>query len=284
MEGRAWAPGAGTVLNALATRRGCAFAIDEGITAHVTLEPEPGVTGSVADTPEADTALIEACVERTLERFGDDDLGGTVRTESELPMASGLKSSSAAANATVLATLAALDRRGSVDRTELARLGVAAARETGVTVTGAFDDATASMLGGVTLTDNDEDRLLDHERFEYDVAVYTPPERAYSADADLERCERIAPVARTVERLAREGAYGRAMIINGFGYAAALGMSTERMLEALPDITGVSLSGTGPSTVAVGTAEEIDRTLATWRDAPGRAWRTTTQNDGARII
>jgi hypothetical protein len=37
---------------------------------------------------------------------------------------------------------------------DAARLGVRAAREVGVTVTGAFDDASASMLGGVTVTDN----------------------------------------------------------------------------------------------------------------------------------
>jgi len=56
--------------------------------------------------------LIETCVEYVVDAHGPDDVGGTVRTESDVQMASGLKSS-AAANATVLATLDAL---GKTDR------------------------------------------------------------------------------------------------------------------------------------------------------------------------
>jgi len=51
-----------------------------------------------------------------------------------------------------------------------------AARDVGVTATGAFDDASASMLGGVTITDdNDDDELLSREEVDWDVMpVWTP--------------------------------------------------------------------------------------------------------------
>ena len=63
MEGSARAPAAGTVLNALATGRGSAFAIDEYTTAAVTLSTErEDVTGDVAGAPDADTRLVERCV------------------------------------------------------------------------------------------------------------------------------------------------------------------------------------------------------------------------------
>ncbi len=202
MDGRAAAPGAGTVVNALATGRGSAFALDLETTATVRLDPDAdAVSGAIAGAPDGDTTLIERCVERCVDRYGTGE-GGTVETASDVPTAAGLKSSSAAANATVLATLSALgleaanDPDADVSKTEACRVGVRAARDAGVTVTGAFDDASASMLGGVTVTDNAGDELLAHEEpFASHALVWTPPERAYSADADAAACERVAPMA-----------------------------------------------------------------------------------------
>ena len=280
MEGTAAAPAAGTVLNALATGRGSAFAIDLYTRATVELRDAAGVEGAVAGLEDADTRLIERCVAAVTERFGDGQ-GGRVRTESEVPVAAGLKSSSAAANAAVLATLDALDALDAVSREAAARIGVEAAREAGVTVTGAFDDASASMLGGATVTDNDSDELLDRAEPDWAVLVWTPPERAYSADADVAACRRIAPVARLVEELALDGAYGRAMTVNGLAFCAALGFSPEPIVEALPDAAGVSLSGTGPSFTAVGDPDDLAAVRGRWRDRAGELRMTRTQQQGA---
>ncbi|UPW00499.1 shikimate kinase [Halorussus gelatinilyticus] len=292
MDGRASAPAAGTILNALACGKGSAFAIDAETTATVELDSSGSFDAEVADAPDADTTLIERCVELAVaeyaaeagERGGDpaELSGGYVRTESEVPMAAGLKSSSAAANATVLAALDALGVAEEVSHEEACRLGVDAARDAGVTVTGAFDDASASMLGGATVTDNRRDELLAREPVEWDVAVWTPPEQAYSADADVDRCRRVAPVAELVADLALDGRYGEAMTVNGFAFAAALGFSADPMLDALPDADGVSLSGTGPSFVAVGERAVVEQVREHWSEREGTTWLTTTQNDGAR--
>lgn len=279
MNGRAIAPAAGTVLNALATGIGSAFAIDSEITATVQLTPEGSVTGEIAGAPDADTRLIERCVELVVERFGDDQ-GGTVQTKGEIPMAAGLKSSSAAANATVLATLDALD--ASYPREDAARLGVEAARKVGVTVTGAFDDASASMLGGLTITDNTRDELIDHETVDWDVLVWTPNERAFSTDADVERCETIAPMADLVADLAMAGDYGRAMTVNGLAYCAALEFPTEPLVAAMTDTDGVTLSGTGPSFIAVGDRSALEGVQERWNTYEGNTWLTTTRTDGAQ--
>lgn len=279
MNGRATAPAAGTILNALATGTGSAFAIDGEITATVRLTTDGPVTGEIADKPDADTRLIERCVELVVERFGDGE-GGTVRTTSEIPLAAGLKSSSAAANAAVLATLEALET--SCPRDDAARLGVEAARDAGVTVTGAFDDASASMLGGVTITDNTHDELLHHETVDWDVLVWTPNERAFSTDADVGRCETIAPMADLVADLAMAGDYGRAMTVNGLAYCAALEFPTEPLVAAMTDADGVSLSGTGPSFVAVGDRSPLEEVQERWNTYEGNTWLTTTRTDGAR--
>ena len=283
MEATATAPAAGTIINALATDTGAAFAIEEYTTATVRLGGST-VTGEVAGEDEADTTLIERCLERVTTRFGDGQ-GGHVRTESEVPMAAGLKSSSAAANATVLATLTALGvDRETVSRETAARIGVAAARDAGVTVTGAFDDASASMLGGVTVTDNAEDALVAHAERSWDVLVWTPPERAYSAAADRERCRRVAGPVETATELAKEGAFARAMTVNGLAYCAALEYPTEPLVEAMDEAAGVSLSGTGPSVTAVGDREALEPVAERWRDRPGRTWLTETQTAGAEVV
>jgi len=286
--GRAVAPGAGTVVNALATGRGSAFALDVETTASVRLTPDGGVDGEIADTPDGDTSLIERCVETVVERFGDGH-GGRVRTTSAVPTAAGLKSSSAAANATVLATLAALDvsvggdeEDGDIPAVEACRLGVDAAREAGVTVTGAFDDASASMLGGVTVTDNERDVLLDRMGFDREAVVWTPPERAYSADTDTAACERVAPMATHAVELALAGNVETAMTVNGLAFSAALDYSTAPAVEAMPHCGGVSLSGTGPSVVAVG--DHLDRVADAWRDREGTVRQTTTRDTGARVV
>jgi shikimate kinase len=284
MDGQARAPAAGTVLNALATGTGSAFAIDAYTTATVELtNPADDVTGEVAEDPDADTALIEGCVRAVTERFGSGE-GGTVRTESEVPMAAGLKSSSAAANATVLATLSALDAADEIARTDACRIGVDAAREAGVTVTGAFDDASASMLGGVTVTDNDEDVLRAREERDWAVLVWTPPERAYSADADVERCRQVAPMAELVADLALDGEFGRAMTVNGLAFCAALGFDADPIVEAMDAVHGVSLSGTGPSFIAVGDRAALERIEEKWATREGSTWLTTTQQAGASVL
>lgn len=281
MNGRAAAPAAGTILNALATGTGSAFAIGPEIAAVVSLG-DGSVRGTVTGVEDADTRLIERCVELVTTRFGDGE-GGTVRTDSEVPLAAGLKSSSAAANATVLATLSALGKSDELSRIEATRLGVEAARDVGVTVTGAFDDASASMLGGVTVTDNEHDELLHRETREWDVLVWTPPEQAFSSDAPVERCRRVAPVAELVGELALDGAFERAMTVNGFVFCGVLGYSVDPLIEAVPDVAGVSLSGTGPSFTAVGQTEALSRVKDRWDERPGTTLLTTTQQEGAYI-
>ena len=305
MNGVATAPGAGTVLNALATGRGSAFAIDVETTATVELSADAAtVTGEIAGAPDADTRLIERCVECVVDRFGDGE-GGTVATDSEVPMAAGLKSSSAAANATVLATLDALgvdtvsgdgvaDGARATDADNLAagdaitkldacRIGVGAARDVGVTITGAFDDAAASMLGGVVVTDNTADELLAHETRIWDVLVWTPPERAYSADADVDRCGNVAEMADLVAELALDGRFGEAMTVNGLAYSAALDFDTDPAVEAMPHCHGVSLSGTGPSVVAVGDRDSLETVRERWAARDGTLIETTTRQTGATI-
>jgi shikimate kinase len=281
-EGHACASGAGTIINAIATWKGAAFGIDLKTFAKVKLsENEIGVSGSIEETPEGDARLIERCVELVLERFGLE-LGGTVRTRSEIPLAGGLKSSSAAANASVLATLRAVGK--TLPPLESVKLGVRAAKEVGVTVTGAFDDACASFLGGIVVTDNRNMELIRREETESKVLIFAPSRKAYSADTDVKRSRLIAQYVEIAYGLALEGDYESAMTLNGFLYCGALGFDTEYMLLALEcGVKGVSLSGTGPSYAALVKDDQIKELKSAWESCgmEGRVIETTINNRDA---
>jgi len=273
LKGYASANGAATILNAVATWKGSAFGIGLKTCAEVELDDSGCVKG---DVPGVDTCLIEHCVELVLRRLGCT-YGATVRTWSEIPVASGLKSSSTAANAVILATLDALDE--DMDLIEAAKIGVIAARNVGVTITGALDDALASMLGGVVVTDNREMRLLKREELLSDVLLLVPDRKLLSADTDVKRSRLIAPLADVAFELAMRGDYDRAMILNGFAYCVALGLSTEPLLKALEaGAKGVSLSGTGPAYAALVGREQQDTLDAAWRLLGGRVIRTKANN------
>lgn len=278
-RGRASACGAATVINAIAMWKGSAFAIDLHTHAEVRLsEDQRGVEGEIEGG--GDTGLIELCVEKVLEAT-DKRMGGRVRTWTEIPMASGLKSSSAAANATVLATLDALGVEMSI--LDAVEIGVSAARESGVTITGAYDDACASALGGLVFTDNRETRLITRREIEHDVLVFVPDQQAFSADTDVEGSRAIAPLVEVAWDVALDGDYMRGMTLNGFLYCGALEYSARPMMSALQrGVRGVSLSGTGPSYVAIGPQDILGEVEDAWKEYEGRIIKTKTNNIGAR--
>jgi shikimate kinase len=273
MKGYAWACGAATILNAVATWKGAAFGIDLKTRAEVELNNSGLIRG---DVPGVDTSLIERSVQMVQEHLGYG-YGAVVRTSSEIPVAGGLKSSSTAANAAVLATLDALQEE--MDLIEAAKIGVAAARAVGVTITGALDDALASMLGGVVVTDNRSMQILRREELSDPVMLLVPEKKLFSRDTDVSRSRLIAPLADVAFDLAMRGDYYRAMTLNGLAYCAALRLPAEPMLLALEaGAKGVSLSGTGPAYAAIIDEDKMDGLESAWKPLGGRVIRTKANN------
>ncbi len=272
--------GAGTVINAIATLKGSAFAINLKTCAEVEIV-NSGIECEIADDPTANTSLIAECARLVVERFAPN-VGVHVTTKSEIPIASGLKSSSAAANATVLGLVEALGIE--IAPLEIVKLGVLAARRAGVTITGAFDDACASFFGGLVLTDNERDVLLKRVELNADVLVYVPREKAYSAKANVARAKLLAPWVDMAYQLASEGAYEKAMILNGLLYCSAFGFSTEPVISALAaGARAVSLSGTGPAYIALVDRSSSRAVKNEWEQLEGLIIETKTSNKGAQI-
>jgi shikimate kinase len=276
--GYAYAYGAGTIINAISTWKGAAFGIDLKTEAEVVLTDDKKITGYIEEG--ADTKLIERCVFLTLSRFGSKS-GAKVSTKSQIPIASGLKSSSAAANATVLATLDALGEK--LEPMEAIKIGVQAALDSKVTITGAFDDACASMLGGFVITDNKNKELIKREERASEVLILAPEKKVFSSGTNVMRSRLIGKWVEMAYREAVAGNYEKAMTLNGFLYCAALGFSTEPMMAALElGIEGVSLSGTGPAYTALGSPELLDKLEPVWERIGANVIRTKVNNKGGK--
>ena len=278
-SGYAYAYGAGTIINAISTWKGAAFGIELKTEAEVVLNDSKNIQGYMEEG--GDTRLIERCVELTLLHFGSTS-GAKVATMSEIPIASGLKSSSAAANAVVLATLDALGEK--LEPLDAVKIGVQAAIEAKVTITGAFDDACASMLGGFVITDNKRKELINRVERDSEVLILAPDKKVFSSDTNVARSRLIGRWVELAYNEAIDGNFEKAMTLNGFLYCAALGFSTEPMMAALEvGIEGVSLSGTGPAYTALGSPELLDELEPVWRGIGGKVIRTKVNNSGGRI-
>ncbi len=277
--GYAYAFGAGTIINAIAIWKGAAFGIELKTEAEVVLTDSKKIQGYMEEG--GDTTLIERAVELTLKHFSTTS-GAKVATKSEIPIASGLKSSSAAANAAVLATLDALGEK--LEPIESIKIGVQAALDAGVTITGAFDDACASMLGGFVITDNKKMELISRVERDSQVLVLAPEKKVFSSATNVGRSRLMGRWVEMAYKEAVSGNYEKAMTLNGFLYCAALGFSTEPIMAALDvGIEGVSLSGTGPAYTALGSPELLDRLEPVWERMGGKVIRTKVNNTGGRI-
>ncbi|MEA2053227.1 MAG: shikimate kinase [Euryarchaeota archaeon] len=270
-KGYGKASGAGTIINAIATYKGSAFGIDLWTYAEVELGDDFRGIGGEIEEKSGDTRLVERCVELVLRKF-DLPLRGYVKTRSEVPMGSGLKSSSAAANAAVVATLDALgeESKAEISALDAIRIGVKAALDVGVSITGAFDDACASLLGGIVITDNKKMELVKRVEKESEVLILVPRRQAFTADTDVKRSRLIAPWVNLAYQLALTDKFEDAMTLNGFLYCSALNFDPEPMLKALEcGVKGVSLSGTGPSFVALVNEESERRLREAWSELEG---------------
>ncbi|MGB4611174.1 MAG: shikimate kinase [Methanothermobacter thermautotrophicus] len=278
-------PGSATVINAIATGRGSAF----GIGLRVEAEAELIDSGVECISREgADTSLMELCTRLVIEHYGVD-AGVRVVTSSDLPVASGLSSSSAASNATVMAVSSLLsDEFGlqPMEDFEMLNMAVDASLQAGVSVTGAYDDASASFYGGLTVTDNMERRIILREPMENQkVLIYMPDRKSLIAQSDVPRMKLLAPWVDMAFREVLDGRVHSALTLNGILYCASLGFDPGIALDALEaGALAAGLSGTGPSFVALAHEDSEADIIDAWENLEGDVLVTSVDNEGTRIL
>ena len=280
-------PGSATVINAISTGCGSAFGIELYVSVQACLKPSKTIFKTEKGV---DTALMEICVRKVLEKF-NVTTGIKVQTSSNLPVASGLSSSSATSNAVVMATYRALVDDGlvsdnSLDDYDLINMAIDASLEAGVTITGAFDDASASFFGGLTITHNPRREILYNRPMEeQSILIYMPNKKSPTAQSDVARMKLLAPWVKLAFQEALKGNIYHALTLNGILYSAALNSNADIALDALDSgALAAGLSGTGPSFVAIVPDNALDRVQEAWSSYPGRVILTGVDNMGTRVV
>lgn len=260
MKGFGRSHGSITVINAMPCGIGSTIGIDLETTCTFIPEGE-GRTVTIMNDVSEDDKLSRICVRRAYETMGmEEPENWSISTDSQIPVSRGLKSSSAASNAIIRSVF---DCNGfEMDAVDLIRLGVNCAREAGVTVTGAFDDACGCGLGGLVLTDNTRDELLDSRDIgDYDVVIHVPVLKIRKKGLPLDELRATAPEIRKAVDIAMERPF-EAMTINGRIISAVSDVDNslaERALES--GALGAGMSGTGPA-VAIVTERNDGRRIA----------------------
>ncbi len=279
--------GAATIINAIATGKGAAVGVDLWTKASVTLTDEKGqVDVNIHLDSSENPALAQKTVQRILKHFGlENQFGAKVETTSNIPVARGLKSSSAAANAIALATTAALER--TLDDVMVVRLGVDGALDAKVTITGAFDDACASYFGGIIITDNLERKII--KRFEptepLKVLFFVPAKKTYTASSDVKRMKAMASAVKVAYNEALNDNYWAALTLNGLIFSSALGYDPSIAVDALTvGALASGLSGTGPAVSAVVSEEKIDLVKEAWQSREGDILEANINQKRAKVV
>lgn len=279
--------GAVTIVNAMATGRGAALGVRLWTKARVTLTNQAGsFTGRNLTDPDEDTLLIRTTARRVFQKFRvDRRFGAAVDTRSNIPVAVGLKSSSAASNAVALASVKVLEKKASDIQT--VKLGVEASLRAGVTLTGAYDDACACYFGGVVVTDNRHRRIL--KRFKPEgrlkVLIHVPNRKKYTSAVDPNSLKRVRSFVQIAHREALRGNYWNSLTLNGLVYSKAFGYDTTPAGEALnAGAVAAGLSGKGPAVAAIVPDSRVDRVLSAWAALPGRIIETSFNHRKARSV
>ena len=287
MHAEAISHGAATIINAIATGKGAAVGVDLWTKASVTLTDEKGqVDVNIQSDSSENPTLAQKTVQRILKHFGlENQFGAKVETISNIPVARGLKSSSAAANAIALATTTALER--SLDDVMVVNLGVDGALDANVTITGAFDDACASYFGGIIITDNMERKII--KRFEptesLKVLFFVPAKKAYTASSDVERMNAMASAVKVAYNEALNGNYWAALTLNGLIFSSALGYDSSSAVDALTaGALASGLSGTGPAISAIVSDEKIDLVKEAWQSREGDILEANINQKKAKVV
>ena len=278
---RATAHGAISIVNAIATGKGSALGISLKVTADIQLQEEGH--GIRFQTRRMDNELVNNIVYSTIPKSIMENNLVSICIESEIPWGYGLKSSSSVSNALALACCKLVNP--NIDDHTVLEIAVQASLDSHVTITGAYDDATACYFGGFVLTDNYAHRLILREEAPDDLhAIIFIPNEPSRRRNNINKLSIMSDLFIDAFKLAERGKYWKAMKLNGVLASTALSMKYEPILAALENgALGATLSGNGPSIAAVAYKDQIENIKSTFSKFNGDILVSKINNQKASV-
>ncbi len=275
--GSATAFGAVSIVNAIACGKGATVAVGLPTVATVKVEERPGPWRAKLNARNPNSSLAEETVRRAIKLLGLNPrmYSGWVETRTSVPVGVGLKTSSSSAVAMTLAVFSAFGRH-SFAPDEVLNCSASASIASGVSVTGAQDDAASALLGGANFSDNLSGKLILSVKLgkPLTVLIRVPRLKSRRNAVGLRSVRRFSKAAEAIFDLGRGGKIWNAMTLNGLLYSSIYGYDPTDLARAIEtEALGAGLSGTGPAVAAVFGRDGDPESLA-------RAW----SSDGAQVL
>ena len=274
---RATMHGAISIVNAIATGNGSALGISLKVTAEASLENGQGVRFQT----RKENKLISNIVYNTLPKDIIAKNLVSISIESEIPIGFGLKSSSAVSNAVALACSKLVNN--DVHDDAILDAAVRASLNSKISITGAYDDATACYFGGFVLTDNYACKLIRREEAPDNLyAIILLPQNA--TRGNTRKLSIMSDLFIDAFKLAETGEYWKAMKLNGVLASAVLSEKYEPILAALEKgALGATISGNGPSIAAVAYEDEMQDIISVFANFNGNILVSKINNQKASV-
>ena len=276
---RAIVHGAISIVNAIATGKGSALGISLKVIAEVELQKGHGLRFI---TERNGDRLIKNIIQKTIPKETIESNMISIRVDSEIPIGYGLKSSSAVSNAIVLAC-SQIAREEDINDNTILEVAALSSLEAKVSLTGAYDDATACYFGGFTVTDNYSRRLIRKERAPENLyAIIILP--SSTTRGDVRKLRNLSDIFIDAFRFAESGQYWKAMKLNGVLASAALSSSYAPAMAAMEHgALSASISGNGPSIAAVGNEDAIEPIVGALSKYDGEIIVSKVNNEKANV-
>lgn len=278
-KARAIVHGAISIVNAIATGKGSALGISLKVTAEVELQKGHGLRFM---TGRNSNRLIKNIIQKTIPRQITETNMISIRVDSEIPIGYGLKSSSAVSNAVALAC-SQIEREEDINDHTILEVAASSSLEAKVSLTGAYDDATACYFGGFTVTDNYSRRLIRKERAPENLyAIIILPSN--TPRGDVRKLRNLSDIFIDAFRFAESGQYWKAMKLNGVLASAALSSSYMPVMAAMEHgALSASISGNGPSIAAVGYEDAVEPIVGALSKFEGKIIVSKVNNEKANV-
>ena len=240
--------GAVSLVSAIANKKGATLGIS--LTVEAILETSPG-KGIIIQSKNKtiSSRLINKTVEKILTKKELEQNKITLSLESEIPTGYGLKSSSAISSAVVLACTKIFKPKFTDQQILLA--GVDASIKSKVSITGAYDDACSCYYGGFNVTDNAKKKIIHSEKIPSNLMaiIFIPKNRKRG---NVKKLKTLSSVFDNAWKLAKNGNYWEAMIINGLATSTILNSDPKIITNLLEKgAIAASISGNGPAIAAI---------------------------------
>lgn len=268
--------GAISLVNAIGTGHGVTMGTSLTTTVRMSTVPGKGIT---IHTRNQSSKMIAFTIQNIVpsHELGRNKIN--VWVDSQVPVGCGLKSSSAVSTAVAMACSNVFDL--DVPEKKLLAAGMDASIRSGVSITGAYDDVCGCYYGGINLTYNYKAIRFRRDRISSDlkVVLFIPNNRTRKNPRNLKK---MAHVLDAAWRLAKDGRYWDAMLMNGLAVSPILGPDPyilNMLLNA--GAVGASLSGNGPTIAAVVYGGEVRDVEKVFQTLPGHTIITAINNTKA---